>query len=631
MKISIIIPVFNEVASIKKLLDSIQAVDYPIDDFEVVVVDDGSNDGTGEAVKDFKSVRLVTHTENKGRFDARKTGMEEAKYENLLFVDSRCLVPKEILNNLSQKKDNVLIGHSRGQEKETIFEVFYSAIRKLFFRKFYKEMKGRIILNKNNFDIYPKGMGVFFIKKEILSEIVNKYANTFNKESSEDTRLFSYILEKDNIVIDPDIWIINYGRSDTKKSLEHIIERGVHYTDYYLGTRSLKHWLILILPVLLLSIFSILLTYGIYEFILFSVIIWLFISFYLNSNPTRAIQIFTMGPILAGLFYVGIVKGLFKILLKQSVKQHLLKILMILILVGCVIYLKNNFRDFGLILTLTFWQILILSGFNLVLLFINGIFSWYLYKQFDIKLGKVEAIALAVATSFGNTFLPFRAGMGGVAIYLKKRHGLSYSYFASTIAGVYIINFFIVGFLGLISMLILYLTNGVFSIIVAIAFLGLSSGAILSITASNILFRFIPLPGLKVKFNMVIEGWHILAKVPRNIIIMGLITLLNSITVGGLLLYQFKFLGIVKSDGTIVKIWDTIFLSSFSVLSIFLNITPSALGIKEGFLAFASQVINISAQNAIIVSVLDRIIGVSVLLVLGPLSFYYLKKTRKIN
>ena len=144
MKISIVIPVYNEEKAIDELLNSISQIDYPREDFEVVVVNDGSTDGTAEVVKRYKHVRLVNHKKNMGRFDARKTAMNEAKYDNLLYIDSRCLVPKDILNNLKRKKDNVIIGHSRGLEKETIFEVFYSAIRRQFFRKYYKESKKRI-------------------------------------------------------------------------------------------------------------------------------------------------------------------------------------------------------------------------------------------------------------------------------------------------------------------------------------------------------------------------------------------------------------------------------------------------------------------------------------------------------
>lgn len=628
MKISILIPVYNEAKAIDDLLDSIDQIDYPREDFEVVVVNDGSTDSSGEVVKRHKNVRLINHDKNLGRFDARKRAMNEAKYDNLLYIDSRCLAPKEILNNLRGKKDNVIIGHSRGLKNETIFEIFYSAIRRQFFRRYYKESKNRIILTKENFDVYPKGTTVFFIKKNILKEIIDKHGHTFNRESSEDTRLFSYILDKENIIIDPDLWIINYGRDDTLKSLHHVIERGLHYTDYYLKRKSLKHWIILLIPVIgIFSVFFLLKNFGI-VLIIPLISLWLLISVYLDPIPSKSLKIFIIGPVLVTLYYFGIIKGLSKILLKKSPRQSLAIIFTVGVIIVSGYYLFLNYQDFEILLNLKSWQILVLGSFNVALLTINGLFSWYLYKQFDINLGKMECIAMAVATSFGNTFLPFRAGIGGIAVYMKKRHQLSYSHFASTVAGAYVINFFVIGLLGLFAMVAIYFKSGSFSILVALAFAGLSAGSVLSVTATKFILRFVPFQGFKDKVNEVVEGWHIISKSPRRVVVMGLITALNSIVIGFLLYFQFKFLNIEKIGGQVIQIWDNVFLSSFSVLSVFLNITPSALGIKEGLFAFASQVINIRTQDAIVASVLDRIINASLLLIIGPLSLYFLKKRK---
>lgn len=629
MKISILIPVYNEEKAIADLLSSIEEIEYPRIDFEVVVVNDGSTDGTAEAVMRHKNVRLINHEKNLGRFDARKTAMNEAKYENLLYIDSRCLAPKEILNNLKGKKDNVIIGHSKGLKNETIFEVFYSAIRKQFFRKYYKESKNRIVLTKENFDTYPKGMGVFFIKKEILTNIINTYGHTFNRESSEDTRLFSYILEADNIIIDPDIWIINYGREDTLKSLHHVIERGLHFTDYYLKRKSIKHWIILFFPLIsLLSLALLLNAFGVVLMVPL-VSLWLLTSVYLDPVPSKSLKIFVIGPILMTLYYFGIIKGLSKILLRKSPKQSLMILFTVCVIIASGYYLSQNIQDFEILLKLKYWQVIVMVGLNMAGLVINGLYSWYLYKQFGLKLGKAECIALATATSFGNTFLPFRAGIGLTAVYLKKKHKFSYSTFASTIAGSYVISFFVIGILGLLSMLIIYIVTSTFNLFVALAFLGLSVGSVLAVSSTKLVVKLIPLEGLRNKVLSVVEGWSIISKSPKRVMMMSLITMLNSVVISFLLYSQFNFLGILKSDGKWVQIWESIFLSSFSVLSIFLNITPSALGIKEVLFAFASQVINIRAQDAIVASVLDRIVNASVLLLAGPISLFILNRLLK--
>lgn len=625
MKISIIIPVYNEAKAIRLLLESVREIDYLKSDYEVLVVNDGSTDDTADVVREFPFVRLITHEKNKGRYDARKTGMENAKYENLLYIDSRALVPKEILGNLSKKQDSVIIGHSKGRDKETAFEILYSAIRKQFFKKFYREMQNRVILTKENFDTYPKGTTIFFIKKSLFESIISKYGHTFSKDSSEDTRLFSYILEKDNIILDPDIWIINYGREDFGKSLGHIFERGIHFTDYYLKSGKLKHRLILFFPVLVISGTVILyLMFGLYA-ILSLTVLWFILSLYLDHSLYRALVIFILAPLVGTFFYLGIVKGLLGIIDKKVGRRRILNLFTIFVLGLCVYYVVNNHENFSVLKNLKYFEILVLALLNFILLLINGIFSWYIYRQFNVNLGKVESVILSISTSFGNTIFPLRAGMGIQAVYLKKQYNFRYSYFASTIAGSYVINFFVIGMLGIISMVIIYATKNIFSLPVFLAFLALSAGMIFTVKFSKLLLKVIPFKGLKDKAETILEGWKILSKSPRKVLIMGIITTVNCLTIAILIFLQFKFLEITKTSGDPIMIWDSLFLSSFLVLSVFLNITPSALGIKEILLAYAAVVITINPQDAIVTSVLDRIVNLTVLLILGPLSAYYLK------
>lgn len=89
-KLSIVIPVYNVENYLAKCLDS---VIYPeLDDYEVVIVNDGSTDSSGEICEDYASkygelIRVVT-TPNAGVGSARNTGLELAKGEFILFIDS---------------------------------------------------------------------------------------------------------------------------------------------------------------------------------------------------------------------------------------------------------------------------------------------------------------------------------------------------------------------------------------------------------------------------------------------------------------------------------------------------------------------------------------------------------------
>lgn len=88
MKLSVIIPVYNEVESIQVILKRVQ--DTKLVD-EIIVVDDGSKDGTRDLLKTLdskKKVRVILHEHNKGKGAAVRTGMAAAKGDILLIQDA---------------------------------------------------------------------------------------------------------------------------------------------------------------------------------------------------------------------------------------------------------------------------------------------------------------------------------------------------------------------------------------------------------------------------------------------------------------------------------------------------------------------------------------------------------------
>jgi len=86
--ISVIIPAFNRRDTIERAIASVLAQTWPPD--EILVVDDGSTDGTAEAVRVLgdKRIRLLRHAHNRGAAAARNTGIEAAKGDWIAFLDS---------------------------------------------------------------------------------------------------------------------------------------------------------------------------------------------------------------------------------------------------------------------------------------------------------------------------------------------------------------------------------------------------------------------------------------------------------------------------------------------------------------------------------------------------------------
>lgn len=104
--IALVIPVYNEAPFLKRCLDSVVAQTKPF--AEVIVVDDGSTDGSSAICDEYSDKFLVVHIENGGVSVARNMGMSLATTEYVTFLDS----DDELLPEAHQKMQYALEAHA---------------------------------------------------------------------------------------------------------------------------------------------------------------------------------------------------------------------------------------------------------------------------------------------------------------------------------------------------------------------------------------------------------------------------------------------------------------------------------------------------------------------------------------
>jgi glycosyltransferase involved in cell wall biosynthesis len=100
MFISVIIPVYNQLVQIKELIDSLENQTYPLGDFEVIISDDGSTDGTTQFLESYKGkldLKSIIPTQKGSRAKARNNGLEIARGTHILFLDGDLTADKKLL------------------------------------------------------------------------------------------------------------------------------------------------------------------------------------------------------------------------------------------------------------------------------------------------------------------------------------------------------------------------------------------------------------------------------------------------------------------------------------------------------------------------------------------------------
>jgi glycosyltransferase involved in cell wall biosynthesis len=126
-KLSVIVPVFDERNTVVEILRRMRAVELPVD-LEIVVVDDGSADGTRDVLRQLadSTVRVITHPQNRGKGAAIRSGLEHVTGDLVLVQDADLEYDPEdwpkLLNPILRGKAQVVYGSRfTGERRNMLF------------------------------------------------------------------------------------------------------------------------------------------------------------------------------------------------------------------------------------------------------------------------------------------------------------------------------------------------------------------------------------------------------------------------------------------------------------------------------------------------------------------------------
>lgn len=179
--LTIIIPAYNEEKGIRKSINSLIS-ECDMDDFQILVINDGSDDKTGLYLKKIKGIRVINHPYNKGYGAALKTGIKFAKSEYVAFFDAdgqhSCQDLLSLWNNI-ENYDMIVGERGRNSHLDWI------------------RIPGKFVLSKTaNFlvgkNIPDLNSGLRIIKRSEILRMIHLLPDSFSLTSTVTVAFFSF-------------------------------------------------------------------------------------------------------------------------------------------------------------------------------------------------------------------------------------------------------------------------------------------------------------------------------------------------------------------------------------------------------------------------------------------------------
>jgi glycosyltransferase involved in cell wall biosynthesis len=237
--LSVVIPVYNEAPHLAETIEAL-LVALAKSGFkaEVVLVDDGSTDGSAEVARDAADGRVplrVLSQPNSGRFEARRAGVEAADGELVLLLDGRVRIDAGALAYVQGRCEEgarVWTAHVDIDADGDLFGVFWRLIAELAWSDYFDEPR-ETSFGAEDFDRFPKGTTCFLAPRQLLLEAITSFQSRYAdlRSANDDTPLLRWIAQREEIHVSPAFSCVYRPRTALHSFVRHALHRGVVFVD----------------------------------------------------------------------------------------------------------------------------------------------------------------------------------------------------------------------------------------------------------------------------------------------------------------------------------------------------------------------------------------------------------------
>jgi len=314
--ISIVTPVYNEQENLPGYFNSLERIIYDLENIEVIFIDDCSTDSSNNLINSYAKtssykVKLIKHDKNLGRAKSRLSGVKKANYQNILLLDTKTQIFPDALIKL-QELNYSPVSLNVIQRRNHLIDRCLYVVRVLIYSPYYNEDFKSTYINKNNFDKIPKGTTGLFLLKELFNN--SQPENVESKYINDDINLIRNIVKIKPLLKASGPKLFYNTRKSLLDNINHVFWRGTNFVDGYIKTKGRYFGLIVVLPIVLILGAALMIWHFKIALLLF-IFSSIFLSMYLKWVKKLLIQdilsfIITI-PIIAIVFTIGIIRGLF--------------------------------------------------------------------------------------------------------------------------------------------------------------------------------------------------------------------------------------------------------------------------------------------------------------------------------